>query len=119
MKIHLQKTKSKIIRFQKIFLKSLIIVTLFVSSISKAATIDVSSIAALNTAVTNSVAGDEIVLANGIYTNSTITIAKSNITVRAATELIQHRQQWTDTVERRKTWILQLPTKKNAPLGCL
>jgi len=85
MKNHLQKTKDKIIRFRKTFLKSLIIVTLFIASISNAATINVSSVAALNTAVTNSVAGDIIVLANGTYTNSTITIAKSNITVRAAT----------------------------------
>ena len=85
MKNHLHKTKDKIIRFRKTFLKSLIIVTLFVASISKAATINVSTVAALNTAVTNSVAGDVIVLANGTYTNSTITIAKSNITVRAAT----------------------------------
>lgn len=87
MKNHLQKTKNKTNRFRKTFSNVLFIVTLFLTTITNAATINVSTVAALNTAVTNSVAGDIIVLADGNYGNSTITIAagKNNITVRSAT----------------------------------
>jgi hypothetical protein len=45
----------------------------------------VSSISALQTAINNSVNGDLIVLASGTYSNNTININKSGITVRAAT----------------------------------
>ena len=48
-------------------------------------TTTVSSVAALQTAVTNAAPGDVIVLADGTYLNGTLTIATSNITVRAAT----------------------------------
>jgi len=51
----------------------------------KAATINVSSISALQTAANGSSSGDIIVLADGTYQNNTITIGKSNITVRSAT----------------------------------
>ena len=44
-----------------------------------------SSISALQTAINNSANGDLIVLANGTYSNNTININKSGITVRAAT----------------------------------
>lgn len=50
-----------------------------------AATLNVSSISALQTAVNNAVAGDVVVLANGTYLNNTINIGRSNITVKAAT----------------------------------
>ncbi len=46
---------------------------------------NVSSIAALQTAINNAVSGDVIVLANGTYSNNTINLSKSGITVRAAT----------------------------------
>ena len=52
---------------------------------SHAATINVSSLTALQTAVNNSNSGDIINLANGHYTNCNLTISKSNITVQAAT----------------------------------
>mgnify|MGYP000665030550 FL=1 len=50
-----------------------------------AATTTVSSVAALQTAINNASAGDVLVLANGTYLNSTLTIGTSNITVKAAT----------------------------------
>ena len=45
----------------------------------------VSSIAALQTAISGASAGDVIVLANGTYSNNTINVTTSDITVRAAT----------------------------------
>ena len=45
----------------------------------------VSSISLLQTAINNALNGDLIVLANGAYSNNTINISKSGITVRAAT----------------------------------
>jgi hypothetical protein len=50
-----------------------------------ASTINVSSIAGLQTAINNSSAGDIIVLANGTYLNNTISIGASYITIIAAT----------------------------------
>ena len=50
---------------------------------TKAATINVSSISALQTAINNANTDDVITLANGTYTNSVITINKSQITVKA------------------------------------
>nr|WP_315148616.1 chondroitinase-B domain-containing protein [uncultured Flavobacterium sp.] len=85
MKNDLQKNKMKTSRFKKNCLGFFFLTTLMMATIANSAVINVSSVAALNSAVSASVAGDEIVLANGTYTNSTITIAKSNITVRAAT----------------------------------
>lgn len=69
------------------FLATLILfVNLFSATInSHAATINVSSVAALQTAINNSNAGDIINLANGHYSNSTINVGKSNITIQAAT----------------------------------
>jgi hypothetical protein len=57
----------------------------FVIGTGTAATINVSSAAALQTAINNANAEDVIILANGTYINSTLSISKSNITVRAAT----------------------------------
>jgi hypothetical protein len=58
---------------------------LFVSGALKAATINVGSVPALQTAINNSSAGDVIILADGTYLNNTLNIGKSNITVKAAT----------------------------------
>ena len=55
------------------------------SSISNAATINVTSIAALQTAINFSQSGDIIILANGTYLDTTLDINKNNITVKAQT----------------------------------
>jgi hypothetical protein len=55
------------------------------SSHLQARIINVSSIVTLQTAINNSLAGDTIVLANGTYTNSSLSISKSNIMVKTAT----------------------------------
>ncbi len=47
--------------------------------------VNVSSIAELQSAINTSATGDVIVLADGTYLNSVVSINKSNITVRAAT----------------------------------
>nr|WP_315148620.1 chondroitinase-B domain-containing protein [uncultured Flavobacterium sp.] len=62
----------------------LLSISLFLTTSFKAATINVSSVPAMQTAINNSNAGDVIVLANGTYLNSTLNIGKSNITVKAA-----------------------------------
>ena len=58
---------------------------LLASTSANASTITVNTAADLQTAITNASAGDIIILANGTYLNSTLSISKSNITVRAAT----------------------------------
>lgn len=58
---------------------------LLVCATASATTYNVSSIAAMQSAINSAVAGDEIVLANGTYLNSTLNIGTSNITVRSAT----------------------------------
>jgi hypothetical protein len=50
-----------------------------------AAVVNVTSVAALQTAINRAVAGDVLVLADGTYTNTTLTIPTAGITVRAAT----------------------------------
>jgi hypothetical protein len=50
-----------------------------------ASTINVASISALQTAINSAASGDIIKLSNGHYTDNTLTISKSNITVQAAT----------------------------------
>ena len=50
-----------------------------------AATINVSTIATMQSAINSAAAGDIIVLADGTYLNNTITIVTSGITVRSAT----------------------------------
>ena len=52
---------------------------------AKAVTNNVSSIAALQAVIDGAAAGDVIVLANGSYTNSTISLSQNDIIVRAAT----------------------------------
>jgi hypothetical protein len=55
----------------------------FLSNRTQAATIIVGSIPALQTAINNSNAGDEILLASGTYLNASITINKNNISVKS------------------------------------
>lgn len=50
-----------------------------------AATINTTSILALQTAINGASSGDTIILANGTYLNNTLTIGAGNITVKAAT----------------------------------
>lgn len=61
------------------------LLSLTMMQFSNAATIHVGSVTALQTAINNSTAGDVINLADGHYTNNTINISKSNITVQALT----------------------------------
>ena len=60
-------------------------VAVTVNANSNASVINVNSIAALQTAINESNCGDVIVLADGHYTNATLNIDRSNITVKAAT----------------------------------
>jgi outer membrane lipoprotein-sorting protein len=62
----------------------LLMISLCLSSSSQAAEVNVSSMAALQSAINSASSGDVIILANGTYLNSMLTIGKSNITVRAA-----------------------------------
>jgi hypothetical protein len=65
-----------------VFILTIIVLT----SVSvKAKTINVSSIASLKSEINKSVNGDIIVLADGEYLNTSLTISKSNITIKAAT----------------------------------
>ena len=57
----------------------------FGNEVVKAATINVTSVSALQTAINSANTGDIINLANGHYTNNTFGISKSGITVQAAT----------------------------------
>lgn len=50
-----------------------------------ATTVTVNSIAALQTAINTAAAGDSVLLANGTYLNTVLTIATADITVRAVT----------------------------------
>lgn len=62
-----------------------LVLNLFGLVATNAATINVNSIAALQTACNNSASGDVIVLANGTYSNVILNINKSNISVVAQT----------------------------------
>jgi len=61
------------------------LLSLFLIQMANAATINVGSVSALQTAINNSNSGDVINLADGHYTNNTLNISKSNITVQALT----------------------------------
>ena len=65
----------------------LLLLNLMVIQTLKATTYYVNSIVALQTKINSAstVAGDSIILADGTYLNSTLTIGKSNITVMSAT----------------------------------
>ena len=78
------------LKFRGIFkltllLGNFVLMLFFTSFKTNAAIINVSSVAALQTASNTALPGDVIVLANNTYLNSTINITTSNITVRAAT----------------------------------
>jgi len=78
-------TKVSSIPIKNLFIACfLLTVFLFFSAVIKAATINVSSVPAMQTAINNSNGGDVIILANGTYINSILNIGKSNITVKAA-----------------------------------
>lgn len=53
------------------------------SYIVTAQNVTVSSMATLQTAVNNAIAGDTITLLNGVYLNNTLTVNSSNITITA------------------------------------
>ena len=72
-------------RNNKIMVFIILSVILFNSVSLKAATINVSSINALQTAINSATSGDVIILADGAYLNTTLNIGKSNITVKSAT----------------------------------
>ena len=80
----MKKSTQKKLRSKRIMMIVLTIVALSVNNI-KAATINVTSVSALQTAINNANSGDIINLANGHYTNNNINISKTNITVQAAT----------------------------------
>ncbi len=79
-----QPTKS--IFSKRVFLLfSVFAMHLLTSVAVNATTITVTSVAALQTAINNAAAGDVLILANGTYLNNTLSISKSNVTVKAAT----------------------------------
>jgi len=61
------------------------IILLTFSQMSFSTTISVSSIVALQSAVTTASAGDTIILADGTYLNTTLTLGTSNITIQSTT----------------------------------
>jgi len=73
----------------RFFCKSFIIFLIFLygtlSRINAQSTVNVSSVTQLQTAINNSSSGDIIILANGTYSNNTITISKNNITIKPQT----------------------------------
>jgi hypothetical protein len=63
----------------------LLLLNLMFTQALEAAIINVNSIAALKTAINNSAVNDIIILADGTYLNTTLTISKNKITVKSAT----------------------------------
>ena len=66
-------------------LAAILIFILFGAKTVNACTINVSTIAALQSAINTAASCDVIILANGTYMNSTINVGRSNIVVQAAT----------------------------------
>ncbi len=64
---------------------ALALIGLFAGVIASAATYTVSSVSALQSAITSALAGDVLILADGTYRDSTLTVGTSNLTIRAAT----------------------------------
>ena len=73
------------IRINKSVVFCFLLLNFLVSQSINAATINVSSIAALQNACNNSNAGDIIILANGTYQDVTLDVNNSNITIKAQT----------------------------------
>ena len=66
-------------------LAAILIFILFGAKTVNACTINVSTIAALQSAINTAASCDVIILANGTYMNNTINVGRSNIVVQAAT----------------------------------
>ncbi len=81
----MKKNTEKLIAIPYFSILCLVSFVLFTALKSEAATINVSSISDLKTALKNSRSGDVIVLADGTYFDTTLDIDKSNITVKSAT----------------------------------
>ena len=64
---------------------SILVVNLLTSVAVNATETTYSTIAALNTAISNANAGDVLILADGTYNNNILSIGTSNVTVKAAT----------------------------------
>lgn len=62
-----------------------LVISLLTSVHVNAATIPVSSIAALKTEINKSASGDILILADGEYLNTSLTVSKSDITIKSAT----------------------------------
>lgn len=80
----MKKSTQKKLRSKRIMMIVLTIIAFSVNNI-KAATINVTSVSALQNAINSANNGDIINLANGHYTNNNISISKSGITVQAVT----------------------------------
>lgn len=61
------------------------LVSLFAGMAASAATYNVSSVSALQSAINSAAAGDVLILADGTYLDSTLTVGTNNITIRAST----------------------------------
>ena len=70
-------------RISNVFVGIICTIVISIPVAVKARTINVSTIADLKTAINNSVADDIISLADGTYLNTTLTISKNKITVKA------------------------------------
>ena len=81
----MKKNTVKLIAIPYFSILCLVSFVLFTALKSEAATINVSSISDLKTALKNSRSGDVIVLADGTYFDTTLDIDKNNITVKSAT----------------------------------
>ncbi len=71
--------------FYRALLMQLLVAFGATSIVNGQSTVNVSSVTQLQTAIDNSSSGDIIVLANGTYLNNTLTINKSNITIKPQT----------------------------------
>ena len=81
----MKKSLSHFVKYHRLLVILIIMLVLNDISIVEAATINVTSISALQAAIITGQTGDIINLKNGHYTNNVINLSKSNITVQAAT----------------------------------
>lgn len=86
MKLNMKTLKTLVnFRISNVFVGIICTIVIAIPVTVKAKTITVSTIAALKTEINKSVNGDIFILANGEYLNTSLTISKSNITIKAAT----------------------------------
>jgi hypothetical protein len=78
-------TLKRIFTTRVFMLISIVVMNLLTLTNVNATTTTVNSVAALQSAINNSTSGDVLILANGHYLNNSLSINKSNITVKAAT----------------------------------